>query len=144
MFPGVINNCIVRYCEENVYENEQNGFCKNRSCEDHIFTHTSLLRNRMTESKDTFCAFIEMQKAFVWVDQDLLFYRLLKYNITENIYYCFKALYIHLLACVKVNNYITTWFDITSGVHQGDSLSPTLFGLFLNDLLKELKDLNLA
>ncbi len=76
--------------------------------------------------------------------QDLPFYRLLKYNITGNIYYCIKALYSHPIACVKVNNYETNWFDITSGVHQEDSLSPTLFGLFLNDLLREVKDLKLG
>ncbi len=39
----------------------------------------------MTEGNDTFCAFIDMHKAFERVDQDLLFYRLLKYNISGNI-----------------------------------------------------------
>ncbi len=97
----------------------------------------------MTEGKDTFCAFIDMQKTFDWVDWDLLFYRLLKYNITGNIYYCIKALYSQYIACVKVNNNVT-WFDITSGVQQGRSLSPTVFGLFLNDLLREVKDLKLG
>ncbi len=29
-----------------------------------IFRLTSILRNRMTEGKDTFCAFIDLQKAF--------------------------------------------------------------------------------
>ncbi len=85
-----------------------------------------------------------MQKAFDWVDWDLLFFRLLKYNIIGNIYYCIKALYSHPIASVKVNKYVTNWFDITSGVLQGNSLSPTLFGLFLNDLLREVKDLNWA
>ncbi len=94
MSTGIINNCIVCYCEDNnVHEDEQNGFRKKRSCEDHIFTLTYILRNRMAEAKDTFCAFIDMQKTFDWVDRDLLFYRLLKYNITGSIYYCIKALY---------------------------------------------------
>ncbi len=34
-----------------------------------------------------------MQKAFDWVDRDLLFYKLLKYNINGNIYKCIKAMY---------------------------------------------------
>ncbi len=103
VFTGIINNHIVCYCEENnVYEDEQNGFRKTRSCEDHIFTLTSILRNRMTEAKYTFCAFIDMQKAFDWVDWDLLFYRLLKYNITGSIYYYIKALYSHPIANIML------------------------------------------
>ncbi len=31
-----------------------------------------------------------------------------------NIYKCIKAMYNHLMACVKVNDNITQWFDISS------------------------------
>ena len=39
----------------------------------------------------------------------------------------------------KVNKLYTDWFSINSGVRQGDTLSPTLFSLFINDLAKEIK-----
>ncbi len=97
----------------------------------------------MSENKDTFCSFIDMQNAFDWVNRDMLFYRLLDDNIDGNIYNCIKALYRHQLAWIKINGYISEWFDISSGVRQGDSLSPTLFGLSSNDLIKEVKKLNL-
>ncbi len=35
-------------------------------------------------------------------------------------------------------------FTIGSGVRHGDSLSPTLFGLFINDLIKDVKDLKMG
>ena len=41
-----------------------------------------------------------------------------------------------------LNNIFTDWFDVTSGVRQGDNVSPTLFGLFINDLSKYIKQLN--
>ncbi len=53
-------------------------------------------------------------------------------------------MYSHPIACVKVNDNITQWFDISSGVRQGDSLSTTLFGLFINDLISDVKALNLS
>ncbi len=42
---------------------------------------------------------------------------------------------------MKINTYITDWFDINSGVHKGDSLSSTLF---INDLAEELNEPNLV
>ncbi len=61
VFSGIINVRVVNFCEENgIYEDEQNGFSKHRSCEDHIFVLTSITKNRMSEGRDTFCAFIDM------------------------------------------------------------------------------------
>ncbi len=85
-----------------------------------------------------------MQKAFDSVNSDMLFYRFLDYNIDGNIYNCIEALYRHPLACMKINGYISQWFDIRSGVQQIDSLSPTLFGLYIYHLIKEVKILNLG
>ncbi len=39
---------------------------------------------------------------------------------------------------------ILYWFDISSEVRQADSLSPILFGLFINDLISEVKVINLG
>ena len=37
---------------------------------------------------------------------------------------------------------VIDWFDVNSGVPQGDSLSQTLFSIFLNDLAHEINGLN--
>lgn len=47
-------------------------------------------------------------------------------------------------ACVRLNENYTEWFMVSQGVRQGDTISPTLFILFLNDLITELNSLNLG
>ena len=145
VFSGIINRRVMNYCElADLLVDEQNGFRKNRSCIDHVFTLSSIIRNRISQNQGTFACFIDMQKAFDWVDRDLLFYKLLEYNIDGKLYNCIKALYNHPLSTVKLNSYMTDWFTTESGVRQGDSLSPTAFAIFINDLAKEMKDLNVG
>ena len=44
--------------------------------------------------------------------------------------------------CVRVNGFITRWFDVISGVKQGCLLSPLLFNLYIEDLVTKIKALN--
>ncbi len=60
------------------------------------------------------------------------------------VYKCIKALYDHPQSCFKINNYKIDWFPTESGVQQGDALSSTLFSLYINDLAKDLKELNMG
>ena len=46
-------------------------------------------------------------------------------------------------ARVKVKIIFTDWFNVSSGVRQGDNLSPILFNLYINELAIELKIIEL-
>ena len=141
-YSSLLNNRIVSYCNElNLFADEQNGFRQKRSCEDHIFSLTSIIRNRLNAKKHTFCAFVDLEKAFDWVQRDLLLFKLIQhYNIDGKIYFAISSLLSETMSCVQLSNDLKTpWFAILSGVRQGDSLSPTLFSLFINDLVSHLK-----
>ena len=144
-YSGLINKRLTRYLKEkNFLVDEQNGFRKNRSCEEHIFSLNSIIQTNVKSKNSVFAAFIDLEKAFDWVDRDLLFYKLLHNNINEKIFKARRLLYTNTLACMRINKHYTDWFEINNGVRQGDTLSPTLFSFFINDLATEVKELGLG
>ena len=50
-----------------------------------------------------------------------------------------KALYQKVSSTVKINNQLSDWFDVNCGVKQGCVLSPTLFSMFINDLVDSVR-----
>ena len=60
-------------------------------------------------------------------------------------YKAIRNLYSQTESCVKLSNMLyTEWFKVLSGVRQGDSLSPTFFSLYINELAKDIISLNLG
>ena len=139
LHTGILNNRIVEFTDDfDIMSEEQNGFRKGRSCREHIFVLTSIIRNRMAVNQDTYACFIDLQKAFDWVDRDLLMWKLMHNNIGGKLYKAIKSLYARTLSCIRLNDTYTDWFHTKCGVRQGDTLSPTLFNLYINDFIDEL------
>ena len=143
VYSSILSVRINNYCDIlNIFVEEQNGFRQNRSCIDHIFSITTIVKNYICDYKHVFCAFIDFKKAFDSINRDLLFYRLLSYNIDGKIFKAIKSLYKDTVPTVKINDYITEYFNVLYGVKQGDNLSPTLFNLFINNLASQIKELH--
>ena len=122
---------------------EQNGFRPRRACIDHINSITSIIRNRRNKNLDTYICFVDMSKAFDHLDRHILFNTLKNdVNIGSNIYNAIKSLYNNTCCRILLNDYSTDYFDVISGVKQGDVLSTTLFAIYINSLAKEVKSLN--
>ena len=145
VYSSILNSRLTNYLEQNnLLVEEQNGFRKARACIDHIFSITTVVNNRIMQNKSSFACYIDFQKAFDFVNRDLLFYRLLEEGIHGRFYWAIQSLYKDPHACVRVNEYCSGWFPTPSGVKQGDCLSPTLFAIFINNLAIEIKQLGLG
>ena len=123
---------------------EQNGFRKGRSCLEHIFSLTTLVKHKLVSKRPVYACFIDAKKAFDRVNRTLLQYRLLCLGVTGRMYNAIKSLYQNVTSCVRINGYYTDWFDVAIGVKQGCLLSPLLFALFIDDLCTKLKGLSLG
>lgn len=143
LYSSLLNNRITTYFDSiNFISDEQNGFRKNRSCVDHIFTIDSVLRNTVRSGGSVFAAFIDFEKAFDGINREYLLYKIYNSGINGKLYWAIKSLYRNNEVCVKVNEYFTDWFNSSRGVRQGDTLSPMLFAVYIDDLARAIKSLN--
>ena len=70
----------------------------------------------------------------------MILYKLLLNNIDGIIYNSISSIYQNSKSCVRLNGKLTDWFICETGVKQEDNLYPTLFAVFINDLVKEVND----
>ena len=75
-----------------------------------------------------YVCYIDFQKAFDLVNRNILDDMLIKTGQAPE-------------SCVRVNAFLTNWFFTSSRVKQGDALSPTLFAVDINDLVRTIKSL---
>ena len=140
IYSSIMNKRLQTYLEKNdLLAEEQNGFRVSRSCIDHVLVLCTVLRNRKALGLDTFVTFVDFQKAFDSVNRDLLLYKLLKIGIRGNFYQSLCAMYKNPRARVVLCSHKTKYFDCPIGVKQGDSISATLFAIYINDLADEIK-----
>ena len=82
-----------------------------------------------------FC-FIDYAKAFDCVDHNQLWKILKKMGIPDHLTHLLRNLYASQEATVRTAHGTTDWFQIGKGVHQGCILSPCLFNLDAEYIMK--------
>ncbi len=55
-----------------------------------------------------------------------------------------SRLYQKSICSINVNNMLTGWFDVNCGVKKGDTMSPTIFDIFIIHIVDEVKSVNIG
>ncbi|MES9881007.1 MAG: reverse transcriptase family protein [Sedimenticola sp.] len=143
IYADVLNVRVTKWLEtHNILTDEQNGFRRKRSCNEHMYTLYTLINKRKFQKRSTFVCFVDAKKAFDRVQRDCLWYKLFSIGIHGKILNAIQSLYDSVTCAVKVNEYTTPFFDVSIGLKQGCKISPTLFSIYVNDLADRLKSLN--
>ena len=108
----------------------QAGFRKNRSCVDQITTLRLIVEQSLEWNSSFYINFNS-------VDRDMLWKIMTHYGIPENIVNLVRSLYVGTNCQVSHDRQLSEPFQINTGVRQGCLLSPFLFTLAVDWILKE-------
>ena len=147
--------CILQKIRDQIDEKKllhpnQRGFVPGKSCEDNLVDLTEIIqqakdveqayraaRTRNRNRVKTFVLFIDLKKAFDKVPRRNLIVKLLNSGMPTSLIQTIHAMLQGTRA--QVGNDI---INMDVGVPQGAVLSPTLFALYINDLIVELNSNN--
>ncbi|KIH69136.1 hypothetical protein ANCDUO_00524 [Ancylostoma duodenale] len=120
---------------------KQARFRSNRSSCRQIFYFRNIIE-QCIEYRHPLCVnFVDFQKAFDGIHRESLWAIL---RIPQTFVDVFRSLYLNSSCCVKTENGRTGFFEITTDVKQGWILSPILFNIALDLVMREAMKLNEA
>ena len=114
----------------------QAGLRKDRGTRDQIANIHWITEKAREFQKNIYFCFIDYAKDFDCVDQNKLWKILKEMGIPDHLTCLLRNLYTGQEATVKTGHGITDWFQIGKGVSQGCILSPCLFNLYAEYIMR--------
>ena len=122
---------------EQVIPDEQAGFRRARGTRDHISNIRRIMETAREYQKNVYMCFIDYSKAFDCVDHHKLWQVLGKMGVPQHLVYLLRKLYESQEATVRTEYGNSEWFPVGKGVRQGCILSPYLFNMYAEFIMRE-------
>jgi len=122
--------------EERLSES-QAGFRKGRGCADQIFTLRRVMEQAAAKNMPVYSSYIDIKAAYDSVPRKTLWEVCSQYDIPKKLCRLLQALYSKTKAAVRVEGELTDWFDVKTGLRQGCLLSPLLFNVYIDHILRK-------
>ena len=117
----------------------QFGFVPGRGTTDAIFVVRQLQEKYLAANKRIYMAFVDLEKAFDWVPQKVIWWALRKRGVEEWIVRLVQGMYANAQIPVCVVERYSEEFEVKVGVHIGSVLSPLLFIIMFEALSCEFR-----
>lgn len=138
--PGKVLSRVILNRMKNTVDkllrNNQAGFRSNKSCTDQISTLRIILEQSAELHSSTYINFIDYSKAFDSIDRESLWKIMAHYGIPSKIINLIKKMYEDSGGQILFKGKLSKFFQILTGVRQGCLLSPFLFLLIIDWIMK--------
>ena len=114
----------------------QAGFRKGRGTRDQIANTRWIIKKAREFQKNIYFCFIDYAKIYDSVDHNKLWKTVKEMGIPGHMTCLLRNLYAGQEATVRTGHGTTGWFQIGKGVHQGCVLSPCLFNLYAEYIMR--------
>jgi hypothetical protein len=118
----------------------QAGYMKHRGTRDHIFNLQITINKCLEMQQNLVICFVDYSKAFDNARYRQLWPIMLKMGFPPHVVRLIGSLYKDQQSAVKLKCGTTDWFNIGKGVRQGCILSPALFNIYTENIMREVMD----
>ena len=141
----VFDNCILLLFGK-ILSNDalQFGFQKGCSTVQCTWAVQQTISHYLRRGSDVFCCLLDFSKAFDKVNYDQLFRKLLSREVPAIVLRLVVFIYLNQSCFIRWNSVDSDSFSVKNGVRQGAILSPSLFCVYLDTLLTQLRDAGLG
>ena len=137
VYGRVLINRVRKGTEVAIGE-EQGGFRKGRGCVDQIFVVRQMCEKFSAKGKEVYVAFMDLEKAYDRVDRRALWQVVGLYGVGGKLLRALKSMYEDNRMCVRVGGKESEWFESKVGLRQGCVMSPWLFNLYMDGVVREV------
>ena len=141
VFSRILLNRMKLKTEEATGES-QFGFRPGRGTVDAIFIVRQVIEKAQEHRVPLHFNFVDFKAAFDTVWRKALWKMMIAIGIDPKIVRIIESLYNETECAVVIDGQLTEWFAVKIGLRQGCLLSPTLFNIFLEFVMKKLKSLD--
>jgi len=142
IFTQLLCNRLIAWCEKNnKLSNFQFAYRKGMGCEDAVFVLHSIITKRVKlDKKRLYSTFIDLSQAFDSIEHTMLWEKMKQKSISSKFIQICQKIYENASAEVKTPTGFTKHIKIEKGVLQGETLSPILFIIFMDDTISCLNN----
>ena len=130
----IVKRLVVRLNEE--ISEEQAGFRPGKGTRDQMMNLKMVLKKNRERDNDVFLCFIDYSKAFDIVAHDFFWNDMKKMGFPTHIILLIKALYDQQRGAVRTSYGLTEWLEIGQRVRQGCIISPHLFNIYVETIMR--------